>query len=384
MRELLDGPRARPPDGGSLDRRPGRRHPALRGRDDPDARRRRPARELREGGFEPVGELGELAVPETLHALDRGAARRPRAGGSSAGPGCRRARPELHAGRPGGGVRTRPRRLVDAASRARPGGPAHRGARPAVTRARPVRVRAGADPRGRLQHALARDRRSRHLAAARFFESLGDDELAGALAAHYLAAFRATTDRRGGSAARHPGAARAARRGGARRGARQRPAGDRLPRPGARRRDRGPGASRPPRGIVQAAWTAGEYENALELAPELRRLRESMGDRSGRPSQPRSSPRRCTRRASATRPSSSRPKRSRPSRTCPTIRTFCGSWATSHLPPRSPGTTTSPALCRIERSRVRSAWACPSSQPGCCRSRARSRSSKGASGRPRR
>jgi len=33
-----------------------------------------------------------------------------------------------------------------------------------------------------------RDRKSRHLAAARFFESLGNDELAGALAGHYLAA----------------------------------------------------------------------------------------------------------------------------------------------------------------------------------------------------
>ena len=33
-----------------------------------------------------------------------------------------------------------------------------------------------------------RDRRARHLAAARYFESLGEDELAGALAAHYMAA----------------------------------------------------------------------------------------------------------------------------------------------------------------------------------------------------
>ncbi|MEZ0239684.1 MAG: adenylate/guanylate cyclase domain-containing protein, partial [Chloroflexota bacterium] len=33
-----------------------------------------------------------------------------------------------------------------------------------------------------------RDRKTRHLAAARFFESLGSDELAGALAGHYLAA----------------------------------------------------------------------------------------------------------------------------------------------------------------------------------------------------
>jgi class 3 adenylate cyclase/tetratricopeptide (TPR) repeat protein len=41
---------------------------------------------------------------------------------------------------------------------------------------------------------LARpDRRSRHLAAARYFEALGDDELAGALASHYLAAFDAST-----------------------------------------------------------------------------------------------------------------------------------------------------------------------------------------------
>ena len=39
-----------------------------------------------------------------------------------------------------------------------------------------------------------RDRRARHLAAARFFESLGEDELAGALASHYLAAYRASTD----------------------------------------------------------------------------------------------------------------------------------------------------------------------------------------------
>src|SRR3954470_15682681 len=39
-----------------------------------------------------------------------------------------------------------------------------------------------------------RDRRSRHLAAARYFESMGEDELAGALAAHYLSAYRAAPD----------------------------------------------------------------------------------------------------------------------------------------------------------------------------------------------
>ena len=36
------------------------------------------------------------------------------------------------------------------------------------------------------------EKRARHLAAARYFESLGDEELAGALAAHYLAAYRAS------------------------------------------------------------------------------------------------------------------------------------------------------------------------------------------------
>jgi class 3 adenylate cyclase/tetratricopeptide (TPR) repeat protein len=39
-----------------------------------------------------------------------------------------------------------------------------------------------------------RDRRVRHLAAARYFEALGDDELSGALATHYQAAYRAAAE----------------------------------------------------------------------------------------------------------------------------------------------------------------------------------------------
>jgi class 3 adenylate cyclase len=42
------------------------------------------------------------------------------------------------------------------------------------------------------QSLAKRDRRARHLAAARYFESLGEAELAGVLANHYLAAYRAT------------------------------------------------------------------------------------------------------------------------------------------------------------------------------------------------
>ena len=47
-----------------------------------------------------------------------------------------------------------------------------------------------------------RDRRARHLAAARYFESLGDEELAPVLAAHYLEAYRAAPDDEQGSAVR--------------------------------------------------------------------------------------------------------------------------------------------------------------------------------------
>jgi class 3 adenylate cyclase/tetratricopeptide (TPR) repeat protein len=45
-----------------------------------------------------------------------------------------------------------------------------------------------------------RDRLTRHLAAARFFESMGDDELAGALATHYAAAYEASPEGPGSAA----------------------------------------------------------------------------------------------------------------------------------------------------------------------------------------
>ena len=49
------------------------------------------------------------------------------------------------------------------------------------------------------------DRRARHLAAARYFEALGDDELAGVLATHYLEAYRASRAGTGGRCAGRPG-----------------------------------------------------------------------------------------------------------------------------------------------------------------------------------
>ncbi len=67
-------------------------------------------------------------------------------------------------------------------------------------------------------HTLARkERKTRHLAAARFFESLGSDELAGALAGHYLAAYGNAAE--GAEADALAGQARLALRGAAERAA---------------------------------------------------------------------------------------------------------------------------------------------------------------------
>jgi class 3 adenylate cyclase/tetratricopeptide (TPR) repeat protein len=149
-------------------------------------------REIEGQRFEPAGELGELAIPDTLHALI--AARLD-------------------------GLDPAERALIqDAAvlgqSFTKAGLAAVSGLSAAELEARiRVLVRSDllheeVDPRSpeRGQYAFVqalirevaystlalKDRRSRHLAAARFFESLGDEELAGALAAHYLAAYRAS------------------------------------------------------------------------------------------------------------------------------------------------------------------------------------------------
>ena len=149
-------------------------------------------REREGGGFEPVGELGELSVPETLQALI--AARLD-------------------------GLDPADRALVqDAAVLGQSFTPAGLAAVAGISEdvlvsrlrglAKADLIREDTDPRSpeRGQFAFVqalirevaygtlslKDRRSRHLAAARFFESLGEDELAGALAAHYLAAFKAS------------------------------------------------------------------------------------------------------------------------------------------------------------------------------------------------
>jgi tetratricopeptide (TPR) repeat protein len=228
-----------------------------------------------------VGELGELAVPDTLHALI--AARLD-------------------------GLDPAERSLIqDAAVLGQSFTPSGLGAvsglEPAVLTARlRVLVRSDlileeVDPRSpergqyHFVQALIRevaystlslkDRRSRHLAAARFFEGVGDDELAGALAAHYVAAYRATSP--GDEAKALATQARIALKAAA----------DRALALGSPRQavtflaqaleveaddaDRATILER----TIQSAIDAAMYEPALDLVPELREIRERMGDRSG-------------------------------------------------------------------------------------------------------
>jgi predicted ATPase len=150
--------------------------------------------EREDGRFEPAGELGDLTIPATLHALiaarldtlapaDRTLVQ------DAAVLGQTFTIPALAAVSGLDPVELEPR---------------------LAGLARAELFRQETDPRSpeRGQYAFVqavirevaystlamRDRRSRHLAAARFFESLGDDELAGALASHYLAAYRAAAD----------------------------------------------------------------------------------------------------------------------------------------------------------------------------------------------
>jgi class 3 adenylate cyclase/predicted ATPase len=238
-------------------------------------------RELPDGtGFEPVGDVGELAVPDSLHALiaarldalepaDRTLAQDAAVLGQSFTPAALSAvsgiEPSALVGRL--------RELVkaDLMSEERDDRSPERGQFAFVQ----ALIREVA-----YSTLSLKDRRSRHLAAARFFESLGDDELAGALAAHYLAAFKSTTDPN--EAAALGTQARLALKGAADRAEALGSIGQAIEflvqaldisTDDAERADL---LER----IVQAGWTAGKYDAALELIPRLRELREAQGDRS--------------------------------------------------------------------------------------------------------
>ncbi len=154
-----------------------------------------------DGAWRPTGDLGDLEVPATLHALV--AARL-----DALGPDDRQLIQVA-------AVLGQSFTLAALAAVTGDDGPALAARLSSLRRRELLAIET--DPRAptRGQHAFVqalvrevaygtlsrRERRSRHLAAARYFESLGDDELAGALATHYLAAYRAAPDGPEGEAA---------------------------------------------------------------------------------------------------------------------------------------------------------------------------------------
>ena len=153
--------------------------------------------DARDGGYEPAGELGELAVPDTLHALIAArldAPRRRRTGRCSRTPRSSASRSRSTALAAVSGIDEPDAR---AAARARSSARELLRARdrPTFAGARPVRVRPGAHPRGRLLDARRCATAARATSPPPATSSrIGDDELAGALAGHYLAAYEASTE----------------------------------------------------------------------------------------------------------------------------------------------------------------------------------------------
>ena len=196
------------------DRRPRRGHPALRRRDRSGCCSTTAASRSTEGGYRPAGDLPDLAVPEIAPG-----ARSPRGSTPSIPRTGRCSRPP----------RSSARRFTVAGARGghrRAGGDASRPGSAALVRRELLTL--DADPRSpeRGQYGFVqalirevayatlsrRDRRAHHLAAARYFEAPGDEELAGVLASHYLAAYRAAPGGSRGRGDRGPGAPRPPRR----------------------------------------------------------------------------------------------------------------------------------------------------------------------------
>ncbi len=147
-----------------------------------------------EGTYRPAGDLSDLAIPETLHALvaarldalevtERSLVQDAAVLGQSFTPDGLAAVSGLGVDIVTQRLRSLVRREI-LAHEADPRSP-ERG-QYAFVQALVREVAYGTLAR--------RDRRTRHLAAARFFEGLGEEELAGALASHYLAAYRASAD----------------------------------------------------------------------------------------------------------------------------------------------------------------------------------------------
>ena len=180
------------------DPRPRRGRAAVRGRDGADAARPRPARPRGQRLPADRGGRGARGAGDAARA-DRRPPGRPDA--TTSGAWCRTA-PVLG--------KTFTRQALAALTRARPrrrarrrprGARAQGGAvdpgRPALARARPVRIPAGPHAPGRLRDARrSATAATRHLAAAAYLEQAfpDDDEIVEVLASHYLDAYNAAPD----------------------------------------------------------------------------------------------------------------------------------------------------------------------------------------------
>ena len=193
MRELLAGlvpglPEARREG----DRGARRWRSPLRGRDGPHARGGGPAAPGRRRTTSPRGDLTALAVPETLTALigarldglkpeDRALVQQAAVLGQTFTlAGLSAVIADSRGGHSGAAARDLVRRELLSSGTPTP-------ARRSAASSRSSRRSSG---RSRTARWHEEERKARHLAAARFFEALGSDELAGALAGQYLAAYR--------------------------------------------------------------------------------------------------------------------------------------------------------------------------------------------------
>ena len=179
------------------DPRPRRGRAAVRGRDGADAARPRPARpgraRLPADGRDRVARGARDAARARRRPPRRARRRRSAACSRTRGP-----RQDLHARRRSRRVAGVDRGRARAAPRrARAQGDPRRAGRPALARARPVRLPPGPRAPRRLRDALEEGAQARHLAAAEYLEqsrSANEDEIAEVLASHYLDAYAALPD----------------------------------------------------------------------------------------------------------------------------------------------------------------------------------------------
>ena len=139
--------------GGGADPGARRRRAALRRRDGADAARPRAARPAGRS-VRPGGPGRGARGPGDAARADRRSARRPRPRRAQGARGRRGARQDVHAGGRLGALGDRRRPARAAARGARPQGGARRPGRPALARARPVRLPAGPRPIRRLRDAV--------------------------------------------------------------------------------------------------------------------------------------------------------------------------------------------------------------------------------------